>query len=296
MTRIRCTLAILFASAVCTDASAQFIANGIDIRYRSGGLRVNGFIPTGFGYARPAYYPYLPYYAAPFGVVERRVTVQVIQPPVVFVRRTGPDLSGIDLDVETASKIWGEKPALAKKSEPVPEAARIVPPPEKKLPPMPPPRPEIVPEPNRLADLGAEAFRNGEYNLAIRHYRQLADLTPLSARPLFLEGQALIAVGKYRDAVELIERGLKRHPEWPNGLYRPKADLYDNDEAVWTAHRKQLEDAHRLQPKNADFRFLLGYWAWFDGQRDAAVEHFLEARALAPDAQWSDLFLKVAKK
>jgi tetratricopeptide (TPR) repeat protein len=299
MTRIRCAIAVLLAFAFSGDASSQFIVGvpaGIGFRYQSGGLRVGGFIPT----SGSAYYPYGPYYPfPPLGYVERRVTMTVMPPPVVIVRRpAGSDLSGIDLDIEPASKIWGEKPALARKSEKVGAAARVDPEPERKAPPIPPapPKPEPIPEGRRLTDLGTEAFRNGEYNLAIRHFRQLAELSPLVARPLFLEAQALIAVGKYRDAVFAIEQGLKRHPEWPSSAFRPKTDLYDNDEAIWAAHRKQLEAAHRLNPISADSRFLLGYLAWFEGQREVAVEHFQEARALAPDARWSDLFLKVAKK
>jgi tetratricopeptide (TPR) repeat protein len=233
-------------------------------------------------------------------VVQQRVSVQVLPPPVVIVRpAAGPDLSGVDLDVEPASKIWGDKPSLAKKSEPIREAARLEPPPERKAPPMPPaPKPEPAPAPKArsLTELGTEAFRSGDYNIAIRHFRQLAERSPLLARPLFLEAQALIATGKYRAAVDIIERGLKRHPEWPSSGYRPKADLFDNDEARWDEQRKQIEEAYRRDPKNGDYRFLLGYLAWFDGQRDAAIEHFQEARALALDASWSDLFLKVAKK
>jgi hypothetical protein len=292
MTRTRCTLAFLIALAVGAEAPAQFIIgvpSGIDFRYRSGGLRVRGFIPIGGYYPYPLYYGNYP---PIMGVYEQRVTVHVMRPPTVNVRSAAPDLSGIDLDVEPASKIWGEKPALAKRpAEKIGEAARIEFAPEK-----PNPKPEPVPEGQRLTELGVEAFHAGEYNLALRRFRQVAEDAPLGARSLFLEGQALIAMGKYRDAVEIIEQGLKRMPDWPTSGFRPKRELYDKDEATWTAHRKQLAQAQRLHPKNADYMFLLGYIDWFDGEREAAIEQFRAARALAPDAQWSDLFLKVAKK
>jgi tetratricopeptide (TPR) repeat protein len=291
MTRTRCTLAFLIALAVSAEAPAQFIIgvpSGIDFRYRSGGLRVRGFIPIGGYYPYPLYYPPPPV----VGIVEQRVTVHVMPPPTVIVRSAAPDLSGIDLDVEPASKIWGEKPGLAKRpTEKIGEAARIELAPEKAK-----PKPEPVPEGRRLTELGIEAFQVGEYNVARRRFQQVADEAPMAARPLFLEAQALIAMGKYREAVEIIEQGLKRMPDWPTSGYRPKRELYDKDEGTWTSHRKQLEQAQRLHPKNADYAFLLGYLAWFDGERDPAVEHFRAARSLAPDAPWSELFLKVAKK
>jgi hypothetical protein len=329
MTRIRCILALLVGVTLTADASAQFlpifnlptvVQPGIDFRIGGRRLWIDGFIltgdpytaivpvvPTPFGLRQvgPAFVPYSYAYRA-YGSVDQRITVRIINPPTVS-RRVGLkptyDLSGIDLDVEPASKIWGPKPnALAKegkgkqgeKEEKKVEIAAANP--AKAPAVVPPPKVEKVPEGRRLHDLGVAAFGKGEYGLALLRFRQAVDVEPPEPRALFLRGQACIAVGKYRDAAEIIQRGLQILPDWPISGFRPRVELYPNQDDLWTAHRKRLEDAQRLEPKNADDLFLLGYLAWFDGQRAAAVDYFQQARALAAEPRWSDAFLKVAKK
>jgi hypothetical protein len=333
MTRNRFALAVAVLLALSAEAFAQFgppvvgmpvvIPNGIDFKFKSGGLRVRGFIPTGGattavlpvvpgavgpGFIAPAtyypVYPYSPYYyqMPVMGAVEQRISVTVMPPASVMARPEMPDIAGIDLDHEPASKIWGEKPALAKKPpvKPVEVAAAPEPAPEKKAPPPeafkapPPAKAEPIPEGRRLTDLGVAAFRDGEYGLAILRFRNAGDAAPLAPHPLFFEAQAHIAVGKYREATDLIQQGLKRMPDWPTSGFRPRADLYAGADDVWIAHRKQLKAAHLARPKDADFLFLLGYLAWFDGQRDTAIDYFDDARAVADDPRYSDLFLKAA--
>jgi hypothetical protein len=313
------------APVIALPAIAQ---SGIDFRLGGKHLRIDGFIPTGnpygvivpvtptpFGFKQvgPAFLPYAygnPYYAAPlYGAVDRRVSVQVITPTVVVrSRRESYDLSGIDLDVETPDKIWGSK--APKNSElvkapgaaPPKEIARAAPAEEKKAPviaanpakpPPAPPPPKLVPEGLRLIDLGTAAFKEGDYNIAMLRFRQAGLTDPPSPRAVFLQAQAAIAVGKYRDAAELIQQELPRQPNWPTAAFRPRADLYGNLEA-WNGQRERLMAAQKLQPKNADFPFLLGYLSWFDGERDVALDHFQQSRTLMDDPRWSDLFLKGA--
>jgi hypothetical protein len=326
MTRIRCTLALLVAAALTADASAQFVVNlpivvqnGIDFQYNGRHLRIGGFlsagdpytaivpvVPTPFGLRQvgPAFLPY-PYAYRPYGSIDQRITVQIINPPT-FSPRVGLkptyDLSGIDLDVEPASKIWGPKPdALAKagkakpaeKDEKKVEVAAI---PAKVPGVVPPPKMAKLPEGRRLHDLGVVAFAKSEFGLAMLRFRQAVDVEPPEPRALFLRGQACIAVGKYRDAAEAIQRGMQIMPDWPTSGFRPRLELYANQPDAWIEHRKQLEDAQRLDPKNADYLFLLGYLSWFDGRRAAAIDYFQQSRALAVEPRWSDAFLKVAKK
>lgn len=333
MTRIRCTLALLFGLCFAAETPAQFIPvfnlptivqPGISFQLGGRRLRIDGTIPTGdpytviipvtptpqgFRQVGPGFVPYG--YAPIYGAIDQRVTVQIINPPGLSPRagfKKVYDVSGIDLDVEPASKIWGPKkgelvqaPKDAKKVE----LAKVMPPEEKKpkvaadlpKPPAPPlPKVEMVPEGRRLNNLGVTAFRNGEYGLAILRFRQAVDVEPPEPRAVFLRGQASIAVGKYKDAVEAIQRGLQITPDWPLSDFRPKVELYDNDLEAWKEHRKQLEDTQRLDPKNADYLFLLGYLAWFDGEREVAADYFRQSRALAVDPRWCDAFLKAAKK
>jgi hypothetical protein len=314
------------APVIAIPAIAQ---SGIDFHLGGKHLRIDGFIPTGtpygvivpvtptpFGFKQvgAAFLPYSygnPYYAAPlYGAVDRRVSVQVITPtPTVVVRARRPsyDLSGIDLDVETPDKIWGSKAPknseLVKAPGAAPkEIAKAAPAEEKKAPviaanpakpPPAPPPPKLVPEGQRMVDLGIAAFQEGDYNIAILRFRQAAATDPPGPRAVFLQAQAAIAVGKFHEAVELIQQELTRQPTWPTSAFRPKAELYGNQEA-WNAQRERLLAAQKLQPKNADFPFLLGYLSWFDGKRDVALDHFQQSRALMADPRWSDLFLKGA--
>ena len=347
MTRMRWILAMLAGLTLTAEASAQFFPvigvpiiqqSGIDFHFGGGHWRINGFIPLGNPYAAvvpvtptpfgfrqtvPAFIPY-PYAYPVYGAIDRRLTVQIINPPTRSSRlglKTTYDLSGIDLDVEPASKIWGEKPAVAKggreapakkgelvkaapkdekKEEiakaPAPEDKKMeVPANQEKAPAVqPPPKVEPVPNGQRLYDQGIAAFRNGEYGLAMLRFRQAAEAEIPAPRALFLRGQACIAVGKYKEAAEIIQQGLQLQPNWPASGFNPRLELYDIQQEEWNALRKRLEQTHRKNPKNADYLFLLGYVAWFDGQRDAAVDYFQQARALAAEPRWADLFLKLA--
>jgi uncharacterized protein HemY len=151
-------------------------------------------------------------------------------------------------------------------------------------------------EGERFLDLGVAAFKNGEYGLAIRWFREASEADRAPPRAVFYLGQAYLAVGKYREAASVIRDGLDAQNRWPAHAFKPKAELYDNDVLEFKLHREHLEQAQKAAPKNADYLFLLGYWCWFDGQRDAAVDFFQQARVLAADPEAPDLFLRAAKK
>jgi Tfp pilus assembly protein PilF len=342
MTRTRWIFAVLLGFTLTSEASAQFIPiigvpivqqGGIEFHFGGRHLRINGFIPAGGPYAAivpvaptpfgfqqvgPAFIPYSAY-----GSIDRRVTVQIINPPGLAPRlglKPTYDLSGIDLDVEPASKIWGPKPEIAKadkgeagkKGEVVKaapqdtkkvEIAKAAPSQDKKeqvaadeTKAAVPPTPANVASADgqRLNDLGVAAFRKGEYGLAMLRFRQAGDAENSSPRALFLRGQACIAVGKYTEAAEIIQQGLKLQPDWPASGFKPRIELYDKQEE-WKQQRKQLEQTQAKNPKNADYLFLLGYLSWFDGQRDIAVDYFQQSRALTAEPRWANLFLKAAK-
>ena len=285
MTRIRLLLAFLCGAAFDGATPAQFIG------------------PPQYGFMQVAYSPYFGNpYAPIYGAIDRRVSVQVIAPTIlVRPRRPAYDLSGIDLDIESPEKIWGKKSELVKApGAGAKEIAKPMPPEEKKVPVIapgkPPPAPppvKMVPQGERLIEMGIAAFQDGEFNIAILRFRQAAETQPPGPRAIFLQAQATIAVGKFHEAVELLQKELARQPDWPMSGFRPKAELYGDPEA-WNAQRERLLIAQKLHPKNANFPFLLGYLSWFDGERDVALDHFQQSRALMADPRWSDLFLKGA--
>lgn len=294
---IRMLAAVLVGVLICREARGQPVLSP----------------PLGYQQVFQAYFPLgNPYIPGPmFGYVERRISVQVIAPSpamvVVRPRRPSYDLSGIDLDVESPDRIWGSK-APAEKSEALKapgagpkEAARPMPPVEKKPAEANPARPPVPPPPvppvkklspgERWITEGIEAFKDGDYNVALLRFRQAGAADPPGPRAIFLEAQADIVLGRFRHAVDQIEKGLTRRPDWPLGGFRPKLELYGNPDA-WTAQRDRLLAAQKLEPKNADYPFLLGYLSWFDGERDVALDYFQQSRALTADPRFSDLFLK----
>jgi Tetratricopeptide repeat len=335
MTGIRWFATIVLSTALAADVSAQIVTipvpavpvlvpNGIDFWYNSKNLKASGFIGTG-GYspgfvttnpltgAPTLVYPYYGYrypYGPSFppvilGSVEQRNTLQIINPPGYVPRPVIiADTSGIDLDVESSAKIWGKKPdvrvaarnekeAPGKKPEPVPVAKLDA---VKQPEPAPVPKIQVVDPLQHQLDTGATAFRNGEYGIALVRFRQVAEAEkPLPKAP-FLQAQAYIAVGKYHDAVQAIQQGLQRAPDWLASNFRPRTELYGKDDDTWIQHLKRLEQAQRQNPKDGDYLFLLGYLAWFDGRKEAAVDYLRQSRPLADDPRWADLFLKAAKK
>ena len=91
-----------------------------------------------------------------------------------------------------------------------------------------------------------------------------------------------------------IEEGLRRQPEWPTLPFAIKKDLYAGQENEWLLQRQWLDDARAKNPKDYSIAFVLAYQMWFDGDRKEAAKLFRQARLLAPDTTFIDLFLKAA--
>ena len=292
MTRSRWGLAVVLLAGSCPALPAQvFVPGGVSFRYQSRHLTINGHVgrpPVVLVPVYPAPIVVSPY-PPPFGIIERRITI--INPTVVIAPPRGlpveePDVSGVDLDVVPAAALW--KDVDPKDRPPVVAAVRKEPPP--RLPPPAPPKPKV--EENRHPlELGTRAFRDGEYGVASLRFTQATEVEPMAGRAYFLLGQAQYALGKYHDAVRSIEAGLKRAPDWPRSDFRPRDELYADQPAAWVEQRGRLEQAHKRQPDDGDFLFLLGYLAWFDGQQKEAVDWFRKARPRLAEPRWVDLFL-----
>ncbi|MBI2804060.1 MAG: tetratricopeptide repeat protein [Planctomycetes bacterium] len=311
------------------------------IAFHIGGrrLRIDGFLgfgppypavvpvtPTPFGFRQvaPAYLPYSYYgygygysYGFPFpgyGSINQNYSLTIITPPALVRPRLSlvqdrevEDLSGIDLDVESPTKIWGNKRGLAK-GRPGANKDELVKAPkgedekknelaanQVKPPAALPPKVDRRSEGEQLIDEGIASFRKREFGLALLRFRQAGEADPPGPRAGFYQAQANLAIGKYAQAADLLKDALRKNPDWPASNFRPKKDLY-GDPADLMNLRKRLEQAQAADPNDADLLFLLGYLSWFDGQRDEAVALFNRSRVRAGDTQWCDLFLKVAKK
>ena len=292
---------------------------GIGIQYNGGRLKVSGY------YAPGLVVPVSPggvilgppgYLVSPYSV-ERRVIAQQIVPPLIsrVALPPEPDVTGIDLDLESPDKLYPPGTAPTKKPvvKPIePKADLPKKPPEELLkppaavpegppPPMKPPvedlltpRAGVADESRRLVELGVLAFQQRAYGLAVMRFEQASAVDPANARAFFLLAQSYLAVGQFRDAVKAIHAGLDLRPDWPVAKFSPRTELYAGALEDWLEHRRRLVDAVKWRPKDGGYLFLRAYIEWFDGERPQAVELFHNARPLVADPQWIDLFLKHA--
>jgi cytochrome c-type biogenesis protein CcmH/NrfG len=114
------------------------------------------------------------------------------------------------------------------------------------------------------------------------------------ARAHFLAAQANLALGKYKDAVNAIEQGMRRRPDWPKADFNPRKELYKGNEPDFVEHLERLQEAQMKSPDNPTYLFLYAYALWFDGRQAEAVPLFRRARAKTADTTYIDAFLKAA--
>jgi hypothetical protein len=165
-----------------------------------------------------------------------------------------------------------------KKPEPPPVKPEPPPkPPEPALPPMPPaPEKDPLAENDRLLKLGREAFAAREYGRAVQRFRQATRVAPQVAQAYFLLAQALLALGKYPEAVDAIDAGMFLKPDWPSERFQP-LQLYGAHVAEYPDHIRRLEDTLAANPDDPVLLFLTAYQLWFDGRRDESRRLFQRA-------------------
>ena len=177
--------------------------------------------------------------------------------------------------------------------QPEPPKKPFVPPEDKLLPLPGPPQPEANPvaESARLVGLGKTAFAEQQYGLAAERFLQASQLKPNDALPHFLHAQALLALGKYLNAVDAINSGMGLQPDWPLKRFQP-LELYGQHVAAYPEHLRRLEDTLAKHPNDAALLFLSAYQLWFDGRKDEARVLFQRARPGVPDPSIVDRFLQ----
>jgi hypothetical protein len=266
-----------------------------------------------------------PYYGDPFGFgfsyAYSQVTVlQPYRPPAVIIVLPRSESQTRDRDrddqppdgiirirprrerVREKEKADEEKIKEPNPPEPEPKPEPIAPPKPKEQPAPPapkasPPPPRAEPPKDPLAEtarnlaLGKEAFGAGEYGRAAFRFRKAAETAPDQALPQFLLAQALLALGKYRDAATAIHAGLALDPTWPALGPRLRA-LYGPNEDEFAAHVQQLAAARTQHPDDPVLLFLHAYVLWFDGRQDDARPLFEKAAPLVPDRRDIDRFLR----
>jgi hypothetical protein len=230
------------------------------------------------GYFGP--YGYGPYYGWPPAVV-------IIPPPVVVVvpdrsQRLQGVLDGLP-QVPPPDEV-----DLLRRANPAPAPAPVLPrePIPKKGGAVPPLRPVAGlnkdEEAKRLVESGREALAGGEPGRAVEQFRHATAVTPDDAMGHFLLGQALYAVGRYREAVVAILEGLKRKPDWPSAPFDAR-ELYGPRAADHALDLELLRQALARIGDEPALAFLYGYELWFNGRRKEARPFLEKAAAGAAD-------------
>lgn len=150
------------------------------------------------------------------------------------------------------------------------------------------PNPDQLKHAWRYLDLGDRYLREGRPLDARNRYRKAAkqapDLPELAFRMMLLE----LATGRYDKAVESLEEGLSRQPDWPDsqfdlGVVYSPAGLAD-------VHRA-LQERLRQFPNDADARLLAGVLLHFGGEQQAAEQQLQKAMQLTQGAGVAGMFL-----
>lgn len=342
MTRFPWLLITLVTLTSVAESQAQFLPPpyyfdpfapnaGIAFQYKTGRLTIRGYATRGLppgsvilgsGPFVPVY-PY-PYFAAPPGVVQTRVTVNVYAPqPLLVSPAREYDTTGVDLDLVHPANLAGAKqPQVEPRPEPEPEpklpgkdVSVPKPPvrPEDKADIKAPPRPPMIPgmEPkfprpkpplanprdqsDRLIGEGIKAFQEKMYGLAAQRLHLATKADPTNDLAYFVLAQCHIAAGRYTDAIAAVHEGMKLRKDYPGINFRPRMSLYRGIELEFDFHLDRLKEVMKQNPKSADLMFLTAHQFWFDGNQPEAQALFQKARPLAADTTYIDRFLNAAK-
>jgi hypothetical protein len=152
---------------------------------------------------------------------------------------------------------------------------------------------DAVEEAARQVLLGREEFAGGQYGRAAGRFRRAMELKPGDTLTPFLLAQALLAMGKYHEASDVLVPALRAAPDWPRAAFRP-LDVYGAAVTEYSDHLRLLDETRARHPEDPVLQFLAGYQLWFDGRRDEAVRLFRLAEPHFADLDAIERFLRAA--
>lgn len=288
------------------NKSLSFYLKGSYTRYSGYGFSGFGPYHGGYGFGPPP--------ITSFSIITpppvQQPPIIIVQPPapppepeIVFVevgRRPDPmpppdpplpgEAAGKFRPVGPGDREKARRPAPDAKPDPKKPKEDRPPPP---LPMPPPPDPDPNVEYQRLIAMGKEAFAVQERGRALHRFRQAVALRPGDPEGQRLLALTLFSLGKYTDAVEAIQTGMRLDPNWENVRFRP-LELYGPNPADWPENLQALEEALKGEPENPALLFLYAHQLWLDGRQDEAIPFFQKAARFAPekDRPFINRFLK----
>jgi tetratricopeptide (TPR) repeat protein len=136
---------------------------------------------------------------------------------------------------------------------------------------------------NQWADQFDQAilmFRDGQYERAALNMLGAAEMNHTDGASRLHAGHALFALGRYDEAIPLIERAFELAPVLTYHSY----DIRDEygDKAQFDAHLQALEDYVAAHPSSAGAVTLLGYVTYYTDGPGAAYPYLKRAAALDP--------------
>lgn len=129
-------------------------------------------------------------------------------------------------------------------------------------------------------DEGVRLFREGNYEQAMVNHLGAAELNHEGAAPRLHAAHAMFAMGRFREAVPLLERAFELMPTLAYKTYDLRDEYGRREE--FDDHLAALEDYVRHNPKDAAGQTLLGYVTYFTRGPGAADSILRRAASLDP--------------
>lgn len=133
-----------------------------------------------------------------------------------------------------------------------------------------------------IVSLGIIAQRRGDAQAAQEAFREATEIDEKQAYPLLLIAQSHITQGRFNDALQALNEGLRRDPEAAN-LHIERIKLLLGTGAAEEAF-KVAGHFRKFEPKNPEGAHLQGLAAMISGRGDFARNALEEAIRLAPTA------------
>jgi hypothetical protein len=131
----------------------------------------------------------------------------------------------------------------------------------------------------KFVGYGDMNFGKQKYLPAVERYKTAAQIAPDVAEVYFRQAYALVALGKYGEAVKAFRRGLGIRSQWHDSTFRLN-QLYGDGQVAKISHLENLAKVVETNPLDADLLVVLGIELFFDGQHERSELFFARAAQL----------------